>query len=779
MEYRLLQFIKYSYPLILLTVLAISFSAYAGGKFGRKPKPAPASDSAATVPSPCQPEKLPDCTIDPKCDPQLEAFKSDCVLQCQFNALKDAYKKYGINPEYLTEYRSSRLIAIKDFKPSAIRQGQEIFRPWEIYRPKPKTWVEWERGNFYREQLNKTLNLRQKQNEGRWELKLQDLQDLHQKYLDRDLVSSVPFLYRFKSFQTKYPLPGSLRKEGSTVSGFTATVSLEDLKGLKELQETKTSETGEPYIDFKIKRKLGWKTEVEVKYLKPYFAEKAAIDLIDEINKDVNGFISKTKKDESPLEFAARIQRKFIAIHPFHEGNGRMSRFIQDLISRTLDLPLIPGGNLQNDIATRLDRYQKKTREEVVSGLMQLSRCLKEYQDKECYSKLPENKRVLAISGRCKPIYGENPKIEQGVITRLVQDICASKTGAGLDDTAEKIEEMKTQMADIAACMQTTQRPNWSSEYLMSRQMTNEAKVEFIEALAEPLKEDLVAYTWVTGKPEAFSRKHIYTRSSIFNRFILGSESQIVKGKTNAGNGLYVSKNPYDSREFAVPEEIRLQFDALPRPGDVTYDWKRAEDFDKQVITQGHLLRVEIKKGQKVLDLRNKRVFDTLETHHLNSDVFQLNPNVVIDGYIRGTEWMNIKLTDNNAFSVRDATYADFSLKDAVETAFTLNLYIHSVISSPFGRHFLKSMVEHHKKKLDESFEIWKAKSEIGSTFFDPFLIKCHKYIQDNGKPKLIRDKLFQCNTKEYEHIPDIRDRVNRQRIEEEARLLRESKGGG
>ncbi len=773
MKYRLSHFRKFAYPLILLITLTISFPAHGGGKFRRKPKDAqekPAtqpqklpSDSKTVElpPGPCQPESLPDCNKAPKCDPQLEAFQSECILQCQFNALKDAFKKYGIDPEYLTEFRSRRLIAGKDFKPSTTVRGQEIFRPWEIYKPKPKTWVEWERGNFFREQLSKALDSRQK-TEGQWELKLQDLQLLHRKYLDKDLVTPTPFLYRWKSFQKKYPLPGTLRQEGSTDSGFTATVSLEDLKGLQELQETKTRETGEPYINLKVKRKLGWKFQVEVKYLKPYQTEKATIDLLNEINQGVSGFISKTKNDESPIGFAARIQRTFIAIHPFHEGNGRMSRFIQDLISKKLNLPLIPGGNIQQDVSTRLDRYQAKTRDEVASSLLRLSGCLREYQDKECYSKLPENKQSLSISGRCKPIYEDHSRIEQSVITRLVQDICTSKSGTGSDDTEEKLERIKTQMGDIAACIQTTQRQDLSVESSVARQMTDQAKVQFIEALAEPLKEDLVTYTWVTGKPEAFSRKHLYTNSVVFNHVILGKGSQLVDNKTSAGNGLYVSKNPYDSRGYAVTPKRRDQYLALPKPGERLYNSAEL-DLLSQMSKEGHLLRVKIKKGQKVLNLQNKRVAEVLKENHLYDDVFILNPNVIIDGYHEGVEWMNIKLKDRNAFTVKNATITDFSLVEAASTQhYTKDA---GNVGVPFGQDLYDSMIEYHRKRLQNSKQNWENHSEVGSTFFDPLLIRCYQKTEEKSKIKVKEVELSNCDTREYRHIPKIDERIKSEEV--------------
>ncbi|MBF0208423.1 MAG: Fic family protein, partial [Oligoflexia bacterium] len=79
---------------------------------------------------------------------------------------------------------------------------------------------------------------------------------------------------------------------------------------------------------------------------------------IDALLKEINPLINAIKRNRplpppynnwSPLDLIAYIQKKFVSIHPFHEGIGRTGRLIQDLICQYLELPLIPGGLLQND----------------------------------------------------------------------------------------------------------------------------------------------------------------------------------------------------------------------------------------------------------------------------------------------------------------------------------------------------------------------------------------------------------------------------------------------
>jgi hypothetical protein len=75
----------------------------------------------------------------------------------------------------------------------------------------------------------------------------------------------------------------------------------------------------------------------------------------------------------SPMRLAMYSQKVFVSLHPFIEGNGRTSRFLQDLILNYFEMPSASSGDLMNadtltPFATYYDMAMSKT-EELISRL--------------------------------------------------------------------------------------------------------------------------------------------------------------------------------------------------------------------------------------------------------------------------------------------------------------------------------------------------------------------------------------------------------------------------
>jgi Fic family protein len=78
----------------------------------------------------------------------------------------------------------------------------------------------------------------------------------------------------------------------------------------------------------------------------------------------------------SPLELATVVQKWFVSVHPFSDGNGRTSRAIQDLILANFDMPFVPGGDLQDDATAIYEDYIERTYAKTESILSALELCL-------------------------------------------------------------------------------------------------------------------------------------------------------------------------------------------------------------------------------------------------------------------------------------------------------------------------------------------------------------------------------------------------------------------
>lgn len=77
----------------------------------------------------------------------------------------------------------------------------------------------------------------------------------------------------------------------------------------------------------------------------------------------------------SPIELAAFVQRWFVTVHPFGDGNGRTSRVVQDMLLAGFNLPFAPSGDLYNDATTEWSSYLEQTYKTTESMLAALEYC--------------------------------------------------------------------------------------------------------------------------------------------------------------------------------------------------------------------------------------------------------------------------------------------------------------------------------------------------------------------------------------------------------------------
>lgn len=82
----------------------------------------------------------------------------------------------------------------------------------------------------------------------------------------------------------------------------------------------------------------------------------------------------------TPGELAYFVQQAYVRVHPFYEGNGRTSRFLQELILRTFSMPHGASGDLMDiDALTTSTDYYKTAIEANVKLLDKMQRCADEY----------------------------------------------------------------------------------------------------------------------------------------------------------------------------------------------------------------------------------------------------------------------------------------------------------------------------------------------------------------------------------------------------------------
>jgi hypothetical protein len=110
----------------------------------------------------------------------------------------------------------------------------------------------------------------------------------------------------------------------------------------------------------------------------------------------INSYFDHGAKDIDPLTFGLISQRDFIAIHPFKDGNGRVSRFLLDYILVRSGLPAVSVPDMNRDLAQPLDIYQVQIIESFRKQLHKSNLCYQQHRSAS------QTQRHALILSECK-----------------------------------------------------------------------------------------------------------------------------------------------------------------------------------------------------------------------------------------------------------------------------------------------------------------------------------------------------------------------------------------
>lgn len=290
------------------------------------------------------------------CDPQLQNWKFDCDMQDRFQKVRLALQNdFGVNAENLLEYQVLRFVDSDTWEKEKARGNYD---PATVYKPAPATWNKWQEGARYID------------SHPLYPLSLETLKNTHKMTLTKDLMS-------FWAIHFKGAAPGEIRHSMWQMppeffydcTGNMATPEVVETFKNHDIQTT----SGESMLTSYFKWCENSKNySGQVFYLSSQDVPAEMSLYIKELNAG--------PVDSSPIAFIANYQRKFIAIHPFGDGNGRMSRFIQDSYLKSFDLPYPASGDLQEDIATPLSKYELSFKAAMVKSVVYFERCYEQYK---------------------------------------------------------------------------------------------------------------------------------------------------------------------------------------------------------------------------------------------------------------------------------------------------------------------------------------------------------------------------------------------------------------
>lgn len=96
--------------------------------------------------------------------------------------------------------------------------------------------------------------------------------------------------------------------------------------------------------------------------------------------KDFFNWYNKNKGNLHPVELAALVHYRFVSIHPFGDGNGRISRLLMNFILHKYGFPMLDiSYKNRNSYYTALERSQKKKQETIFVQHI-IKRYIKDYK---------------------------------------------------------------------------------------------------------------------------------------------------------------------------------------------------------------------------------------------------------------------------------------------------------------------------------------------------------------------------------------------------------------
>ncbi len=130
-----------------------------------------------------------------------------------------------------------------------------------------------------------------------------------------------------------------------------------------------------------------------------------ALDMVDQMFKLARAGKPMIWKNRifSPAQLAYLIQQLYVRIHPFYEGNGRTSRFLQELILASFKLPPGSSGDLMDfDALTPAGEYYQLALQKNEELLNHVENCVNEFNSFTVNSKSIQSVDQKLISYDCR-----------------------------------------------------------------------------------------------------------------------------------------------------------------------------------------------------------------------------------------------------------------------------------------------------------------------------------------------------------------------------------------
>jgi len=331
----------------------------------------------------------------------IEAYRSklrqECVVYKKYLDLRNYEQQFGVSLEKINLYQGLRYVdryAYEKAKPKDI-PVELIFQVKRADADKPISersslvWRNWTRGI---EQLSQT---KQDIEQGK-AIDIPYLQKIHIGFFAEDESSeNGDVLHPGELKNGIYPSV-SWNLDADKIEPYTAVAKKID-DNLKALDLRPQLVAEEDYVN-----KL-----VDVREGMLYPAAPRAVKAhVTNMLKFLNAMMAQARENKpmiykdhlyTPMQVAYFIQQYIVQIHGFHDGNGRISRFWQDVVLAVFDLPAGASGDLNyNDMTADEAEYYHRSLAKGFNELLDVEKCFTDVYPKL----LPQNWKEQGLSVR-------------------------------------------------------------------------------------------------------------------------------------------------------------------------------------------------------------------------------------------------------------------------------------------------------------------------------------------------------------------------------------------
>lgn len=348
-------------------------------------------------------------------------YARDCAIQDRYANLKREFSSYGVNVDEIAEYRVPRFVdraTWEEHKNDRDDLADLYYQKNRETDRKTRSWLIWDTGMRLLEPTMNPFSLFKSQgfNTHTEGYELINFMTMNTVLLLNDAGNdSRDYL---NATESRSSTPGRYRQPGDVSVGFRIAYDPEypgkidrSLNSMQKTQELWETDSGMKFSEvvaqagglnpelasFGVVMQITKKTSDSM--FVSFSASKLVAQQLSWLQIFINASIDRYRMGNPlmpPIEFSAFVQKWFVTIHPFSDGNGRTSRAVQDYILATFKMPFAPAGDLQNDALEEYDLYVDNTYAAIEKMLARLEGCASEYRNKKPRKKISFACRTVA-----------------------------------------------------------------------------------------------------------------------------------------------------------------------------------------------------------------------------------------------------------------------------------------------------------------------------------------------------------------------------------------------